>query len=199
MMTVSEKKDMNNSTGEYTAEEKETCETECIDVEINEDTIEDLNDESGDSGEKEDELAKRIEEALCAANDKYLRLMAEYDNYRKRTAKEKTDAYGDATIDCMAEIIPVIDNFERALGAECSDDKYKNGITMIFNQFRTILEKLGIKEIECLNQPFDPNLHNAIKRMDDENFEENMVCEVYQKGYTLGDKVLRYAMVAVAN
>jgi|BioPla2DNA2_1021312.scaffolds.fasta_scaffold00534_19 molecular chaperone GrpE len=166
--------------------------------EVNE--AEETNEKKGEDEKKEeDELAKKIEEALASANDKYLRLLAEYDNYRKRTVKEKAEIYTDATINCILEMLPVIDNFERALQTECSDDNYRVGIEMIFNQLKSILNKMNVKEIEALNKPFDPNLHNAIKRIDNEELEENTVCEVYQKGYMLGDKVIRYAMVAVAN
>lgn len=172
------------------AESTENHETETQDTDIDVDITEVVED---------DGLAAKIEEALTCANDKYLRLMAEYDNYRKRTVKEKADAYSDASINCLSEILPVIDNFERAFETECSDDNYRVGIEMIFNQLKSILEKMNVKEIEALNEPFDPNLHNAIKRVDDENFEENTICEVYQKGYMLGDRVIRYAMVVVAN
>lgn len=175
------------------AESTENHETEAQDTDI------DVEITENNEVEEDDGLAKRIEEALSSANDKYLRLLAEYDNYRKRTVKEKADTYVDASINCLSEILPVIDNFERALETECSDDNYRTGIEMIFNQFKSILEKMNVKEIDALNKPFDPNLHNAIKRIDDESFEENTICEVYQKGYMLGDRVIRYAMVVVAN
>lgn len=174
-------------------ESTENHETEAQDTDI------DVEITENNEVEEDDGLAKRIEEALSSANDKYLRLLAEYDNYRKRTVKEKADTYVDASINCLSEILPVIDNFERALETECSDDNYRTGIEMIFNQFKSILEKMNVKEIDALNKPFDPNLHNAIKRIDDESFEENTICEVYQKGYMLGDRVIRYAMVVVAN
>lgn len=170
------------------SESTENHETETQDTDI--DVTEVLED---------DGLVAKIEEALTCANDKYLRLMAEYDNYRKRTVKEKADTYVDASISCLSEILPVIDNFERAFETACSDDNYRVGIEMIFNQLKSILEKMNVREIEAINKPFDPNLHNAIKRVDDENFEENTICEVYQKGYMLGDRVIRYAMVVVAN
>ena len=99
----------------------------------------------------------------------------------------------------MSEILSVVDNFERALGTECSDEKFKNGIEMIFRQYLTILEKLGVKEIEAEGQPFDPNLHNAVSSIEDEERGENEVAAVLQKGYMLGKRVIRPAMVTVAN
>ncbi|MGN0606848.1 MAG: nucleotide exchange factor GrpE [Oscillospiraceae bacterium] len=171
-----------------TEESAETQETEVTeDIQENEEIIE----------EKEPE--KDYEAILAEEKDKYLRLFAEYDNYRKRTAKEKTEIYGDAASKTVAEILPAIDNFERALEAETSDEAYKNGIQMIFNQIQEILKKIGVTEIDALNQPFNPNIHVAIKQMDDENFGENTVCQVFQKGYKLGDRIVRPAMVAVAN
>jgi len=157
-----------------------------IDVEINEDNS---------SPERVAELEQELEEA----NDKYLRLCAEYDNYRKRTAKEKTECYGDATVKCVSDILPVLDSFERALEAECTDESYKNGMQMIYNQFVENLKKIGVTDMEALGKEFDPNIHNAIKTEDSEDFEENTVCEVFQKGYMLGDRVVRHAVVAVAN
>ncbi|NLP26913.1 MAG: nucleotide exchange factor GrpE [Clostridiales bacterium] len=178
--------------------ENQEATTETTDADIDVDIMESDSIDKSTDGET-DGLAKKIEEALNSANDKYLRLLAEYDNYRKRTVKEKAEIYSDATVSCILEMLPVIDNFERALETECSDDNYRVGIEMIFNQLKSILEKMNVKEIEAFNKPFDPNLHNAIKRVDDDKFEENTICEVYQKGYMLKDKVIRYAMVVVAN
>lgn len=160
-------------------------------------TEKNVNADTENSGVQDD---KTDYEALLAdEKDKYLRLYAEYDNYRKRTSKEKTEAYGDAAAKTIAEILPAIDNFERALEAETSDEAYKNGIKMIFTQLQDILKKIGVTEIEALNQPFDPKIHSAIKQIDDENFGENTVCQVFQKGYRLGDRIIRHSMVAVAN
>ena len=159
-----------------------------IDVEINE-------GESGELQEKINELTSQ----LADANDKYLRLYAEYDNYRKRTTKEKMEAYGDATCRCIAEILPVIDSFERAIEAECTDESYKSGMQMIYTNFIDVLKKIGVTEMEALGNEFDTNLHNAIKKTEDENFGENTICEVFQKGYMFNDRVIRHAVVAVAN
>lgn len=172
---------------ENTDEElQESEENTDIDVEVDEDS----------------ELLKKNEELtqqLDSANDKYLRLCAEYDNYRKRTAKEKTESYGNATAKCVGDILPVLDSFERAIEAECTDESFKNGMQMIYNQFVEALKKIGVEEMDALGKEFDPNIHNAIKQAEDENFGENTVCEVFQKGYMLGDRVIRHAVVAVAN
>ena len=150
--------------------------------------------EYNDTASKIDE----IESALEETKDKYLRLMAEYDNYRKRTAKEKTETYNNAVSDSITEILPVIDTFEMALKTECSDESFKTGVEKIYNMFRKSLEKLGVTEIEALGKEFDPNLHNAIKQVEETDYAENYVCEVFQKGYRLGKKVIRHSMVAVA-
>ena len=137
-------------------------------------------------------------EASAAENDKYLRMMAEYDNFRKRSAKEKEGIYTDAYSDCVKVLLPVLDNLERA--EKCEQlDALKKGVEMTMNQLKTVLEKLGITEIEALGQPFDPTLHNAVMHIEDENFGENTVAEVFQAGFRLGDKVVRFAMVKVAN
>lgn len=173
------------------------------------DIIEEIPEEVTEFQEIAPEEDEQIEEAeentvdyeavLAEEKDKYLRLFAEYDNYRKRTSKEKIETYGNATADAVAEILPALDNFERALNAETTDEAYKSGIQMIFNQLNEIIKKLGVTEIEALNQPFDPKIHMAIKQVEDENFGENTVCEVFQKGYMLGNRIVRLAMVAVAN
>lgn len=132
-------------------------------------------------------------------NDRYLRMAAEYDNFRKRTAKEKEAIWNDAKADAALAFLPVYDNLERALKQETTDEAYKKGVEMTMNQLKTVLEKLGITEIEALGQPFDPTLHNAVMHIEDENFGENTVAEVFQAGFRLGDKVVRFAMVKVAN
>lgn len=149
--------------------------------------------------ESPEEKIKALEEAAAADKDKYLRLLAEYDNFRKRSVKEKLDASENATAKAALEVISVIDNFERAVAAECSDENYKKGVEMIYNQFIEVIKKLGVEEIDALGKEFDPNLHNAVTQVEDENFGENTVSQVYQKGYKLGDKVIRCAMVVVAN
>lgn len=181
---------------EETAEEL----PENITEEISEE--EELQEESpADEAETEspEEKIKALEEAAAADKDKYLRLLAEYDNFRKRSIKEKLDASDNATAKAALEVISVIDNFERAVAAECSDENYKKGVEMIYNQFIQVINKLGVEEIDALGKEFDPNLHNAVTQIEDESLGENVVAQVYQKGYKLGDKVIRCAMVVVAN
>lgn len=136
---------------------------------------------------------------IATMNDKYLRLYAEYDNYRKRSQKEKDSLYGDIKADVLGKFLPVYDNLERALAQQCEDEAYRKGVEMIMAQFRATMEKLGVTEIESLGQKFDPNLHNAIMHVDDEEKGENEIVEVFQQGFKIGDKVIRFAMVKVAN
>lgn len=141
---------------------------------------------------------EKAEAALADHKDQHLRLMAEYQNYRNRTTEEKKKIYGDAKADCIKSLLTVVDTFERAMDAACSDETYKKGIEMTFSQLQKALEQMGVKEIAEVGVEFDPNLHNAIKQMDDIDFEENKVCQIYQKGYLLGDRLIRPAMVAVS-
>lgn len=141
---------------------------------------------------------EKAEAALADHKDQHLRLMAEYQNYRNRTTEEKKKIYGDVKADCIKSLLTVVDTFERAMDAACSDETYKKGIEMTFSQLQKALEQMGVKEIAEVGVEFDPNLHNAIKQMDDTDFEENKVCQIYQKGYLLGDRLIRPAMVAVS-
>ena len=146
--------------------------------------------------EKMEGLAK----ALAAEQDKYLRLAAEYDNYRKRTAKEKENLYADAKIDTVTALLGVYDNLERGI-AQYGDEEspHRKGLEMVFNQFKESLRKLGVETMDAVGQPFDPEKHNAVMHIEDESYGENTVAEVLQQGFTLGDKVLRFAIVKVAN
>ena len=131
--------------------------------------------------------------------DQFLRLAAEYDNYRKRTAKEKENLWTDAKADTVQAFLPVYDNLERALKQETADEAYKKGVEMTMNQLKEVFAKLGVTEIDAQGKPFDPNLHNAVMHIEDENLGENTVAQVFQAGFMLGDKVIRFAMVQVAN
>lgn len=147
----------------------------------------------------ESELKKELEEAQKALqenNDKYLRMMAEYDNFRKRSAKEKEGVYADAYSDCIANILPVLDNLDRASKSD-NLEAVKKGLEMTVKAFEDALEKMGITEVET--KTFDPGLHNAVMHIEDEAFGESEIVEVFQKGYAKGEKVIRYAMVKVAN
>lgn len=142
---------------------------------------------------------ERLKKELADEKEKYLRLDAEYYNYRTRTAKEKADAYDNATVSAVTEILSVVDNFERALAAKTEDENFKKGVDMIFRQYLAILEKLGVSEIPAEGAEFDPNFHNAVSSIEDENLGENTVAAVLQKGYMVGKKIIRPAMVTVAN
>ena len=170
--------------------------------------LDDLYDEYGiDMDEEEAVLKEKKKEEkkpsqadeLKTANDKYLRLMAEYDNYRKRSQKEKEGLYGDIKSDTVSKFLPVYDNLARALAQSTEDEAYRKGVEMIMNQFNTTLEKLGVSRIESLGQKFDPSLHNAVMHVDDEEKGENEIVEVFQEGFKYGEKVIRFAMVKVAN
>jgi len=131
--------------------------------------------------------------------DKYARLLAEYENYRRRTAKEKEALWAGAKCDVTASFLPVYDNLERALKQETADEAYKKGVEMTMNQLKTVMEKLGVTEIPALGEPFDPKVHNAVMHIEDDTLGENTVVEVFQAGFQLGEKVIRCAMVKVAN
>ena len=154
--------------------------------------------ESKGAEEKKEEQSSPAEE-LKGANDRYLRLLAEYDNYRKRSQKEKDSLYADIKSDTVAKFLPVYDNLVRALAQSTEDEAYRRGVEMIMTQFNTTLEKLGATKIECLGQKFDPSLHNAVMHVEDEEKSENEIVEVFQDGFMMGEKVIRFAMVKVAN
>ena len=139
------------------------------------------------------------EEKYNAEHDRYLRLAADYDNFRKRTMKEKEASYGNGKADAVEKLLPVYDNLERALNQPTEDTAYKKGVEMTFNQLVSIFNSLGVEIFGNEGDTFDPNLHNAVMHIDDENFGENVICQVFQKGFKLGDKVVRFAMVQVAN
>ncbi|MGN0643023.1 MAG: nucleotide exchange factor GrpE [Huintestinicola sp.] len=184
-------------TAEETTETAAAAEAEAQAEESSADTAEETEVKSPEELLKEE--VDKLTKELADEKEKYLRLDAEYYNYRTRSLKEKQDAYDNALIKSVTEILSVVDNFERALAAETEDATYKKGIEMIFKQYTDILKKLGVEEIDALGKPFDPNFHNAVTQVEDENFGENTVSQVFQKGYTLGKKVIRHAMVTVAN
>ncbi|MBR1659679.1 MAG: nucleotide exchange factor GrpE [Oscillospiraceae bacterium] len=132
-------------------------------------------------------------------NDRLLRLMAEFDNYKKRSARERENIYTDVRVDTVTRFLPVYDNLERALNAETADEAYKKGVEMTFQQLMEVFKKLGVEPIEALGQKFDPTRHNAVMHVDDEAYGENEVVQELQKGFILGEKVIRFSMVKVAN
>ena len=125
--------------------------------------------------------------------------MAEYDNYRKRAAKEKAEIYPEATARTIEAFLPLADNFERAAAVETSDEKFKSGIMMIYSQLVEVLKTLDVETIDRVGEEFDPNIENAVSTVTDEKLGQNVVAQVYQKGYKRGDKIIRHAMVSVAN
>lgn len=166
-------------------------------------------DESTNSGSEKDHKKKKdkaseelekVQKELAAEKDKYLRLLAEYDNFRKRSQKERENIYTDVYADTVAKFLPIYDNLERAVKQETCDEAYSKGVEMIMTQLKEIISKLGVTEIEAASGTvFDPAVHNAVMHIEDENFGESVVAEEFQKGFTLGDKVLRCSIVKVAN
>ncbi len=149
---------------------------------------------------KEPTETEKLQAQLNETNEKFLRTLAEYDNYRKRSQKEKEQAYGDSKAAVLSELLPVLDNFERAASnKEASPEDYQKGIDMIFNQFNEILKKTGVEAFGEKGEEFDPNIHSAVMHIDDGDEKENVIVDVFSKGYKLGDRVLRHAMVKVAN
>lgn len=127
------------------------------------------------------------------------RNMAEFDNFKKRISKEKDMMYNAISADIVGQLLPALDTFEKALGSETTDESYKDGMLMIYNQIIDTLKNIGVEEIEALNTTFDPNFHEAVMHVEDENFGEKEVVEVFRKGYKIGDKIIRHSMVKVAN
>ena len=145
------------------------------------------------------EEVKRLEQKLKEAQDAHLRTLAEYENYRKRTAKEKDSIYPDAICSTVSSFLPILDAFERAMASTCGDPDFFKGMSMILTQFQDVLRQMDIEPVGEVGEPFDPERHNAVMHVEDENLGENVVSQVFQKGYMRKDKVLRHAMVQVAN
>ncbi|MBP1736956.1 MAG: nucleotide exchange factor GrpE [Oscillospiraceae bacterium] len=145
------------------------------------------------------ETLKTAQLALAAKEEQYLRLAAEYDNFRKRTAKEREATWADSKMETVKAFLPVYDNLSRALKQETADTAYAKGVEMTMNQLNGILEKLSVAEIPALGAVFDPNLHNAVMHVEDESVAENTIVEVFEPGFTLDEKIIRFAMVKVAN
>lgn len=146
------------------------------------------------------EKLQKLQEEFEAHKQQHLRVLAEYDNFRKRTQNEKNAIYNNAVSDTVQAILPIADNIERALGQEnASAEDMRKGVEMIESQIEAAFEKLGVKPIGEAGETFDPNLHNAVAHIEDEALGENVIAAVYQKGYKLGDRVVRHAMVQVAN
>ena len=189
-------------------EQAETANSEEAEAEVN---IDSDNVEADDESPLKHKDKKRLKKAeaeieklkadLAAEQEKYMRLYAEYDNFRRRTAKERDGIYSDAYSDALQQILPIIDNLERATqySAADPDSPMAKGIELTVKSCVEALNKMGVYEIEALGKPFDPNFHNAVMHVDDDTFGENEIVEVFMKGYVKGDKVLRFSMVKVAN
>lgn len=178
-------------------------------------TMPEAEDTAGQSAPEQDEteapaveetqvsdLEKEVEQLKAQqkeTTDRYLRTLAEYDNYRKRSQKEKESIYSEAKAATVAALLPIYDNLERALKQETEDTAFYKGVEMTMNECRAVFEKLGVTELPALGQPFDPMLHNAVMHVEDESVGESTVVEVFQTGFALGDRVIRCAMVKVAN
>ncbi len=149
--------------------------------------------------EEAEKKCEALQKDLDETRDRYLRIAAEYENYRRRSARERDALYGDATAAAVAAMLPVLDNLERALQQPTEDEAARTGVEMILKQFYTSLEKLGVKEIPALGEQFDPQFHNAVMHVEQENCDDNTVVEVFQKGFVMGERVVRHAIVKVAN
>lgn len=177
---------------------KKPLEEEVLEEEVLEETAEAAETEA--SPEESDDGLDSLQKALEEEQNRYLRLMAEYDNFRKRSAREKDNIYTDAKADAFTSLLPVLDNFDRAFENEgASPEDFRKGIEMTRDQLLAIFEKAGVEVFGEPGEPFDPNIHNAVSHVEDPEQGENVLSQVFQKGYKIGDKVLRHAMVVVAN
>lgn len=142
--------------------------------------------------------ADKVAEELSAVKEQLVRTMAEYDNFRKRSQREKDALRADIIVNVTSKFLPVMDNLERALSADCTDENYKSGVKMIYDSFMETLKNLGVEEIESDGADFSPNLHQAVQKIQSETVESGKVAQTFAKGYKIGDKVIRFAVVAVA-
>lgn len=148
--------------------------------------------------ETEANEADKVAEELSAVKEQLVRTMAEYDNFRKRSQREKDALRADIIVNVTSKFLPVMDNLERALNADCTDENYKSGVQMIYDSFMETLKNLGVEEIESDGADFSPNLHQAVQKIQSETVESGKVAQTFAKGYKIGDKVIRFAVVAVA-
>ncbi|MCL2046687.1 MAG: nucleotide exchange factor GrpE [Oscillospiraceae bacterium] len=190
---------MQNDENEQNANSTESVQNDSDDENNNED----YDIENYENGETEQEVEQdpiaMMEKEIAAERDRYLRLAADFDNFRKRNAKERETLYNDAQSEVISKLLPVYDNLERALKTPCEDEAFYKGVEMTMTQFCEILSNIGLVPIEALGEQFDPNLHNAVMMIEDSKFGEKIIAEEYQKGFILGDKVIRHSTVVVAN
>lgn len=173
--------------------EKKKAEEAVIEEEIKEEVNENASEEIAE--EPQNEFEKKYNDV----NEKYMRTLAEYDNYRKRTIKEKESIYPEAKAVVVEKFLPVMDNFERAIDSAENKDSFYEGIVMLKKQLDEVFASLGVEEIKAVGEQFNPELHNAVMHIDDEEQGENVIVEEFQKGYKIGDRVIRHSMVKVAN
>ncbi len=159
---------------------------------------EQAEDQPGQAEETAVSEADKVAEELSAVKEQLIRTMAEYDNFRKRSQREKEALRGDIIVNVTSKFLPVMDNLERALGADCSDENYKSGVKMIYDSFMETLKGLGVEEIESDGAEFSPNLHQAVQKIASDEVESGKIAQTFAKGYKIGDKVIRFAVVAVA-
>ena len=200
---MADNKDEKKTAPQQEQEVKEEVKEETKSAEVPEETKDEEKDKKSKKDEKKadkkEEKKPSQADELKTANDKYLRLMAEYDNYRKRSQKEKESLYTDIRSETVEKFLPVYDNLERALAQETQDAAFKKGVEMTMNQLVSVMEKLGVVSFGAAGEAFDPQLHNAVMHVEDEALGENVIAEVFQKGFKVGEKVVRFAMVKVAN
>ena len=199
---MKEDKDLSAGAAEAAAESETAAETEAAETSSEESGEATGPDAEGSDAEAGIETGSEADADAKdeSSDDKYVRLLAEFQNYKRRTAKEKTDIRTYANEKIAGDLLPVMDNFERALATNAGDDPeaYAKGMAMIFDQLKTALNNVGVKEVEALGEDFDPTRHNAVMHSESEEYEEGKVCMVLQKGYELNGKIIRAAMVAVA-
>ena len=208
---MSEKSKKKKAKAEPTPETEQTVpETEAVEEEVQPKAEEPKQEEKpAEAPKKEEKPAKELKakaekepdlkSQLAAEKDKYLRLLAEYDNFRRRSQKEKENIYTDVRGETLKKFLPVYDSLYRALMQTAEDDPARKGLEMIMTQYENALTQLGVSLIEAVGQPFDANFHNAVMHVEDESVGENIVVEEFEKGFKIGDKVLRYSVVKVAN
>lgn len=183
-------------------EQRETETTENPEAQEVQEAVQETGETAGGqdgSQEPEKAEAEKLQEQIEALNDRLLRTMAEYDNFRRRSQREKEAIYPQATAAAVAQFVPILDTFDRALGAPCSDMEFKKGVEMILTNFKEVLKKLGVEEFAEAGEPFNPEMHNAVMHVEDDSQEAGVIAEVFQKGYRMGDRIIRHAMVKVAN
>ena len=167
--------------------------------EVAEEVVEEVETAETAESAEETPVVNEWEEKYNAERDAHLRVAAEFDNFRKRTIKEKEASYGNGKADAVEKLLPVYDNLERALNQPTGDEAFKKGVEMTMTQLVGIFSGLGVEIFGNVGDTFDPNFHNAVMHTEDENFGENTICQVFQKGFKLGEKIIRFAMVQVAN